>query len=200
MIRPIETRYKGRRFRSRLEARWAVFFDHLDIPWEYEPEGFHTEDGPYLPDFRLWGRVWAEVKPDEGLTFAKHASLELIAAMPWARKCEELAYGFGMDVLVCIGEPTSLTLPLCVCWGEQREDVQWLWGGWQAYDEGRIWWEMPDDQRHDSAACIPRVQAAVRAALSARFEHGEHGEFADKIQQTIARSFIGRVPHHLRRR
>jgi hypothetical protein len=26
-LRPIETRYRGFRFRSRLEARWAVFFD-----------------------------------------------------------------------------------------------------------------------------------------------------------------------------
>ncbi len=37
-IQAIETRYKGYRFRSRLEARWAVFFDHLKIEWEYEPD------------------------------------------------------------------------------------------------------------------------------------------------------------------
>jgi hypothetical protein len=66
-IRPIETRYAGCRFRSRLEARWAVFFDTLGIEWEYEPQGF--EVGPeerrrrYLPDFYLPGqRVWVEVK------------------------------------------------------------------------------------------------------------------------------------------
>jgi hypothetical protein len=39
-MRPIETKYKGCRFRSRLEARWAVFFDALGIRWWYEPEGF----------------------------------------------------------------------------------------------------------------------------------------------------------------
>lgn len=33
-IKPIETKYKGYRFRSRLEARWAVFFDALGISWE----------------------------------------------------------------------------------------------------------------------------------------------------------------------
>jgi hypothetical protein len=64
----IETRYKGYRFRSRLEARWAVFFDALGLRWEYEPEGFHTEAGPYLPDFRVMtpqGQpVWYEVKPE----------------------------------------------------------------------------------------------------------------------------------------
>lgn len=53
-IQPIETRYKGYRFRSRLEARWAVFFDACGIDWEYEPEGFCI-DGEinYLPDFLL---------------------------------------------------------------------------------------------------------------------------------------------------
>lgn len=53
-----ETQYKGYRFRSRLEAKWAVFFDALGIEWEYEPEGFRLPNGKgYLPDFRLkcWG-------------------------------------------------------------------------------------------------------------------------------------------------
>lgn len=54
MVKPIETVYKGYRFRSRLEARWAVFFDALDIEWYYEPEGFQLSDGTmYLPDFYL---------------------------------------------------------------------------------------------------------------------------------------------------
>ena len=53
-IKPIETIYNGYRFRSRLEARWAVFFDAMGIKYEYEPEGYHTEDGKYyLPDFYL---------------------------------------------------------------------------------------------------------------------------------------------------
>lgn len=52
-LQAIETRYMGYRFRSRLEARWAVFFDALGVPWEYEPEGFQTSAGWYLPDFRV---------------------------------------------------------------------------------------------------------------------------------------------------
>lgn len=53
-IKPIETEYKGYRFRSRLEARWAVIFDALGAKWEYEPEGFDLGDGLYyLPDFLL---------------------------------------------------------------------------------------------------------------------------------------------------
>ena len=58
-IKPIETFYKGCRFRSRLEARWAVFFDALGIDWEYEPEGFTLDFGiRYLPDFALKNVHW----------------------------------------------------------------------------------------------------------------------------------------------
>lgn len=67
-MKAIETRYKGYRFRSRLEARWAVFFDALGIKWEYEPEGYDLgEAGWYLPDFMIYigdnsAPVWFEVK------------------------------------------------------------------------------------------------------------------------------------------
>ena len=53
-IKPIETEYNGYRFRSRLEARWAVFVDAAGIGDEYEPEGFELYDGTrYLPDFYI---------------------------------------------------------------------------------------------------------------------------------------------------
>ena len=53
-IKPIETNYNGYRFRSRTEARWAVFFDALAVRYEYEPQGYRLHDGtPYLPDFWL---------------------------------------------------------------------------------------------------------------------------------------------------
>ncbi len=53
-MKPIQTSYKGCKFRSRLEARWAVFFDSLGIIWEYEKEGFVLSTGDtYLPDFWL---------------------------------------------------------------------------------------------------------------------------------------------------
>lgn len=66
MIKAIETRYKGYRFRSRLEARWAVFFDALKIRWTYEPEGFVLPDGRgYLPDFFLQDfGLFVEIKPE----------------------------------------------------------------------------------------------------------------------------------------
>lgn len=65
-IPAIETHYGGCRFRSRLEARWAVFFDTLGIEWQYEPQGFELPSGRYLPDFLVGDdsgpRAWIEIK------------------------------------------------------------------------------------------------------------------------------------------
>lgn len=57
----IETTYADTRFRSRLEARWAVFFDLVGWPWLYEPLDL---DG-YIPDFVLQFHrpLLIEVKP-----------------------------------------------------------------------------------------------------------------------------------------
>lgn len=44
MIKSIDTSYKGYKFRSRLEARWDIFFDEIGLKWEYEPEGFEFGD------------------------------------------------------------------------------------------------------------------------------------------------------------
>ena len=53
-VKSKETIYNGYRFRSRLEARWAVFFDKLHITYQYEPEAFVCDDGSqYTPDFFL---------------------------------------------------------------------------------------------------------------------------------------------------
>jgi len=57
LIQAKPTKYAGITFRSRLEARWAVFFDAIDVRWEYEPETFSTEWGDYTPDFRLGLRL-----------------------------------------------------------------------------------------------------------------------------------------------
>jgi hypothetical protein len=51
--KPIQTWYANRRFRSRLEARWAVALDRLSIQWMYEHQGYETKAGAYLPDFWL---------------------------------------------------------------------------------------------------------------------------------------------------
>jgi hypothetical protein len=63
-IKAIETDYNGYRFRSRLEARWAVFFDAEGWPYAYEGEGYDLGGGLwYLPDFLLTEKnLWVEVK------------------------------------------------------------------------------------------------------------------------------------------
>lgn len=65
----IQTEYAGCLFRSRLEARWAVFFDHAGIKWQYELQGYECKGHRYLPDFYFPDtHEFVEVKGDpEGL-------------------------------------------------------------------------------------------------------------------------------------
>lgn len=52
-LNAIPTYFDDYQFRSRLEARWAVVFKDLNIPYEYEPEGYNLNGTYYLPDFWL---------------------------------------------------------------------------------------------------------------------------------------------------
>lgn len=62
---PIATEYSGIFFRSRLEARWAIFFDLIGVKYEYEPDCFDLDGKWYTPDFLLLDNVFAEVKPTD---------------------------------------------------------------------------------------------------------------------------------------
>lgn len=69
----IETKYNDLPFRSRLEAKWAVFLDAMGIDYEYEREGYTLGGLWYLPDFWLplpkehaefeGAGYWLEIKP-----------------------------------------------------------------------------------------------------------------------------------------
>lgn len=100
-IQAIETRYAGCRFRSRLEARWAVFFEHLSVKWEYEPEGYKLPSGYYLPDFLLPNirerGTWFEVKPETTLT----PSGKLPSDFRWA----ELTLATDKPLIIAFGLP-----------------------------------------------------------------------------------------------
>ena len=61
-IKAIETSYNGYRMRSRIEARWAVFYDALGVDWRYEPEGYNLNGVYYLPDFYLPEYGFIEIK------------------------------------------------------------------------------------------------------------------------------------------
>lgn len=62
-MKAIETKYKGYNFRSRVEARWAIFFDQIGLPYRYEEEGYDLDGTWYLPDFWVpdWN-AWVEIK------------------------------------------------------------------------------------------------------------------------------------------
>lgn len=74
----IPTEYKGIRFRSKLEADWARFFDGQKIKWEYEPTGIYVGDqftlcDFHLPEVRQWFEVkgvWTEAESEKYLAFA----------------------------------------------------------------------------------------------------------------------------------
>lgn len=60
----IKVKYKGVQYRSKLEARWAVFFDNYGLRFEYEPTTFRLKSGLYCPDFYLIDLAcYVEVKP-----------------------------------------------------------------------------------------------------------------------------------------
>lgn len=188
-MKAITTVYKGWRFRSRTEARWAVFFDALGIKWEYEPEGFEMSDGTrYLPDFWLpdWG-MWVEVKggfPTER---------EKLLADRLHCEVDFRGWGVGRPVFITHGAP-----------GEKNVGTL-LWAYFSLFDEvapGRestgfpLWGDTNSDGMtfvevgvppgssngvgvrvlHSPRATVgPRVGCAVETSRGARFEWGESG-------------------------
>lgn len=66
-MQAIQTYYSEHLFRSRLEARWAVFFNEIGLEWIYEMEGYILDNGQwYLPDFYFPELLcFGEVKPLE---------------------------------------------------------------------------------------------------------------------------------------
>lgn len=97
-IKAIETKYKGYRFRSRTEARWAIFFDHMSLSWLYEHEGYSLPSGPYLPDFFFPDlNIFVEIK---GVR-PKWDQLEL-------NLCRELCKHSEREVFVLFGEFSPL--------------------------------------------------------------------------------------------
>lgn len=156
-IKPIETFYKGYRFRSRLEARWAVFFDALNIQWEYEKEGFDLAGVRYLPDFWLSTvKMWAEVKPT---AFDKAARI----------LCTQLAHETGFDVLMLAGVPENRPYIAFTPFGESDVCLT----NYKDYPrfEGRFY----SNPGSDEDSYFDDTAAAAEKARSARFEFGEHG-------------------------
>lgn len=140
MIKAIETIYNGYRFRSRLEARWAVFFDVAKIKYEYEPEGFRTNDGTmYLPDFYLPDLdAYVEVKRN---TFDGAEEVK--------NKCEKVVKYAGpvrrLVILSDVPEGKSIDGGLWHYPALYLFDCDVRWGWWFFYDSGPLDWESIKD-------------------------------------------------------
>jgi len=62
----IPTIYDGEQYRSRLEVRWKIFFETLNVQSVYEPRTFALVSGNYIPD--LWlprQQIYVEIKGHE---------------------------------------------------------------------------------------------------------------------------------------
>lgn len=97
-IRPIPTRYDGYHFRSRNEAKWAIFFKKLGIPYRYETERYHVNGVTYLIDFDM------QAQPEKGI---KDCLVEIKPTEPApeaAFKAEWLAQTRGMPVFIFYGD------------------------------------------------------------------------------------------------
>lgn len=205
-IKAIETEYKGYRFRSRLEARWAVFFDACGVKWEYEPEGFDLGDGIwYLPDFLLhdvythhgggdtpdyWGDLWVEIKGQ--MTDADRDKLRRFATPKYWIDADS-----ANPLLICLGFPEGETAYDLLDWCSNADwKYQRDWAPPFPYNFGEI-----DGDNYTAFPCIAvgkhfalvggdywgsvdeeATETAYRIARQARFEHGEHPQTNPQIE------------------
>lgn len=150
--------------RSRLEARWACYFDYLGIKWEYEKEGFDLgEAGKYLPDFWLpQVSMWAEVKPEVFSESEYHL-------------CRALVDATGYSCLMLEGLPDNHSYwaiePIRDDW--PPEDDYILDGNF--LHEGRFYSNTGAGRGCPEPCYNPSLLKAIEASRSARFEFGESG-------------------------
>lgn len=77
-MKVIETRFNGILYRSRTEARWAMYLTELGHDFIYEHEGFKTDLGWYLPDFYLTKHnTYLEVKGTDFTELERNKCIEL---------------------------------------------------------------------------------------------------------------------------
>lgn len=169
MIKAIDTLYKGNYFRSRTEARWAVYFDALGVRWEYEKEGYNLGDGIYyLPDF--WfpdDDMYGEVKGE--YCIAENDMQKVRRLCEQSKKTVCLFIGIP-DRTVC----TNFRFDTETMEAELRDREDYLdipfrhivMGRSRQYEKGMYWWASEDLSQNDP------WRSAIHAAQTKRFEHG----------------------------
>jgi hypothetical protein len=106
-IAAIPTEYRGRQYRSRLEARWAAFFDLCSWDYEYEP----IDLGIWSPDFLIHGArlpLLVEVKPISRYDRQVTAKMEK-GAERYGEACELVLLGLDLSS-VWLGQLLSKAL------------------------------------------------------------------------------------------
>lgn len=189
-INAIETTYAGCRFRSRLEARWAVFFDALDLAWEYEPQGYVVgpEKLPYLPDFWLSDiKVWIEVKGQASLRDVE--VLTNAALAPEHGGLPQNTAGDDDVNLVVLSDIPQVTgpIPVHMGLGPSPRGAHLVAFAASTARACLITWRHPFTPKNCPPEALTRSMSidlgvgwrkageAYIAARSARFEHGERG-------------------------
>ena len=133
-IKPIPTVYKGVKYRSRLEARYAVLFERLGVEAYYEWEGVQLPTGWYEPDFWLPAlKAWLEIKPTYPTDIEKRRCVELAAASGQLVYCSYSEIGF--PALTSVERPNAAELKRA--WFEREE-----WADWdhEFYAKGTLGW------------------------------------------------------------
>lgn len=201
-IKAIETNYMGCRFRSRLEARWAVFFDALGWSWEYEKEGYvlgcyeGENPRPWLPDFEIitpsGQHFYVEVKgdPDSFADGEWLARFDFDGGPPgfqdcgWSDKYDKTSKPLLLlgDIPRFNGDNVTFYAPVIVHYKGVRGHLGKLTAS-GVYTEPDFYWDyiggggygVKDFQilSYYQQTPDPAVNRALRAASGARFEHGE---------------------------
>lgn len=164
MIQAIETVYKGYRFRSRAEARWAIFFEYAGISFDYEPEGVVLDGASYLPDFWLPdAQTWFEVKGADPTPQERNL-------------CSRLAAESARQCLLAVGPPSITNF--IYRFSNMPDD--WLGDGQSKFQfcgmNGGL--SLEEHNGGNYIKILPdcrSISKAYEAAHSARFEHGESG-------------------------
>lgn len=110
-FKSLPTKYKNIQFRSKTEARWAVYFDLIGLKWIYEEKGYQLPNGQYyLPDFRIPGFGWIEIKgskpTDDEIEKARLLSMNSEYSSNYDENDKsDMAMFFEMNVMVCDGKP-----------------------------------------------------------------------------------------------
>ena len=179
-IQAIETYYNGYRFRSRLEARWAVFFTSLGVEFEYEPQGFVLPGGAcYLPDFKVkcFGKrglcnddaafdLFIEVK---GVV----TQFDKERILMFSRHCPTLVVGNLPPVGHCC-DSTSFKAYDDIRFNYETIDGDYF-AAYPAADGNGRFYLWGDDSNYINREDLRRVENAYNAARQARFENFGRG-------------------------